>query len=65
MLLKLIINRSTHKEPVKVHHGTSGMQVQFKIYVNCDPGDNPAHVATSAEMETIHAGNAPLAEHNK
>jgi len=42
VLLKLIINRSTHKEPVKVRHGTSGTQVRFKIYVNCDPGDNPA-----------------------
>ena len=36
------IDRSTHKEPVKVRHGTSRVQVQFKIYVNCGPGDNPA-----------------------
>ena len=34
--------RSTHKKPVKVHHGTSGEQVWFKIYINCGPGDNPA-----------------------
>ena len=40
--LVLIIDRSTHKSPVKVRHGTSGAQVRFKIYVNCDPGDNPA-----------------------
>jgi hypothetical protein len=40
--LVLTIDRSTHKNPVKVRHGTSGVQVRFKIYVNCDPGDNPA-----------------------
>jgi hypothetical protein len=32
----------THKNPVKVRHGTSGAQVRFKIYVNSGPGDNPA-----------------------
>ncbi|KAJ3517709.1 hypothetical protein NLJ89_g342 [Agrocybe chaxingu] len=31
-----------HKKPVKVRHGTSGMQVRFKIYANSGPGDNPA-----------------------
>ncbi|PPQ96652.1 hypothetical protein CVT26_010634, partial [Gymnopilus dilepis] len=36
------IIESTHKEPVKVQHGTSGEQMRFKIYVNCGPGDNPA-----------------------
>ena len=35
-------NRSTHKKPIKVCHGTSGQQIQFKIYANCGPGDNPA-----------------------
>ena len=41
---KLIIGiyRSTHKKPVKVCHGTSGVQMRFKIYANCGPGDNPA-----------------------
>ncbi|KJA14960.1 hypothetical protein HYPSUDRAFT_149732 [Hypholoma sublateritium FD-334 SS-4] len=33
---------STHKKPVKVRHGKSGVQVRFKIYANCGPGDNPA-----------------------
>jgi len=37
-----MIDRATHKEPVKVRHGTSGAQVRFKIYVNSGPGDNPA-----------------------
>ena len=36
------IYRSTHKKPVKVRHGTSGVQIRFKIYANCGPGDNPA-----------------------
>lgn len=36
------MNRSTHKKPVKVRHGTSGAQIWFKIYVNSGPGDNPA-----------------------
>ena len=41
---KLIIGiyRSTHKKPIKVRHGTSGVQMRFKIYANCGPGDNPA-----------------------
>ncbi|KAF8953953.1 hypothetical protein BDZ97DRAFT_1766967, partial [Flammula alnicola] len=33
---------STHKKPMKVRYGTSGVQVRLKIYVNCGPGDNPA-----------------------
>ncbi|KAF8914285.1 hypothetical protein CPB84DRAFT_1811643 [Gymnopilus junonius] len=34
--------KSTHMDPVKVRHGTSGVQVRVKIYVNSGPGDNPA-----------------------
>ncbi|KDR66148.1 hypothetical protein GALMADRAFT_81147 [Galerina marginata CBS 339.88] len=33
---------STHKQPVKVRHGTTGAPIRFKIYVNSEPGDNPA-----------------------
>lgn len=35
-------DRSTHKQPVKVRHGTTGTSTRFKLYVNSEPGDNPA-----------------------
>ena len=37
-----LIDRLTHKKPVKVRHGTSGVLTRFKINVNCGPSDNPA-----------------------
>lgn len=36
------MHRSTHKNPVKVRHGKSGVCMRFKVNVNCGPGDNPA-----------------------
>lgn len=27
---------------MKVRHGRSGVQMRFKIYAHCGPGDNPA-----------------------
>jgi hypothetical protein len=42
--------RSTHHDPVKVRHATSGKQMCFKIYCNCGPGDNPAQSELSGHI---------------
>ncbi|KAF8951656.1 hypothetical protein BDZ97DRAFT_1683873 [Flammula alnicola] len=41
---------STHKKPVKVRHGTTGASIRFKIYVNSEPGDNPAQSEVSGHI---------------
>ena len=68
MECKLIIGiyRSTHKKPVKVRHGISGVQMRFKIYANCGPGDNPAQSDVCGHIggkEIIHAENVWLMDH--
>jgi len=57
-----------HKNPVKVHHGTSGTQVQFKIYANSGLGDNPAQSEVCGHIGgngNHPCRNALLAGHSK
>lgn len=45
-----LFTRSTHHNPVKTRHATSGKQIRFKIYCNCGPGDNPAQSELSGHI---------------
>jgi len=49
-LLNLTVSRSTHKEPLKVRHGSTGQQTRLRIYANCGPGDNPAQSDISCHI---------------
>ncbi|KAF8890257.1 hypothetical protein CPB84DRAFT_1816358 [Gymnopilus junonius] len=48
----------THKQPVKVCHGSTGVQTCFKLYVNCGPGDNPAQKSDVGYHELFQVGIA-------